>query len=457
MAQAIIRLPKRIIRGWSVPQMRVQARTGDIDAVLMGIPGQRRAPGLGFSLSNEFQPQKRVVLIGAGDGVVGRLMRSPIVPSTIVAILLPRLSPEYLFGLPAFLCYLNDAYIGAASRAKRSTLFVFGPQGLKDYLRSALRGSVASLSLNLDIREFHLNRNNQETAPRAPLLGCEQKNSANLYENAKGRFPVLENDDFSISAYMYGRGNFSYIISEKRVSPPNLDISKLTEHGVKPGNIMEQIKNQRIVEWPPGSGKMVDFSFALSEKKKARKIVFVDKRSSVLDNEVFLEDAESTDLLVKETPFLLRRDPDFDFMSMRKVEKIGALGRQLKAWSVAVVDSEITGCEEHLDLDKYIAAGQAAFQSNRLYSVEGMVRHRLPTTNFEKVLPEYIESKSEIIPDWCWDGEENSAVDLAAKAHSEREPPSVESDEKLVAVEDGLSDAENRERHDNSKKSTENP
>jgi len=272
MAQAIIRLPKRIIRGWSVPQMRSQGRTGDIEAVLMGVPGQRRAPGLGFSLSNEFQPQKRVVLIGAGDGVVGRLMRSPIVPSTIAAILLPRLSPEYLFGLPAFLCYLNDAYIGAASRAKRSSLFVFGPQGLKDYIRSAMRGSVASLNLNLEIREFHLNRNNQETAPRLPLLSCEKKNCANLYENAKGRFPVLENDDFSISAYLYGRGNFSYIINEKRVSPPNLDIRKLAEHGVTPGKIMEQIKNQRIVEWPPGSHRMVDFSFALGAKKKARKV-----------------------------------------------------------------------------------------------------------------------------------------------------------------------------------------
>mmetsp|Transcript_13991 Transcript_13991/g.56348 ORF Transcript_13991/g.56348 Transcript_13991/m.56348 type:complete len:336 (-) Transcript_13991:2668-3675(-) len=332
MAQAIIRLPKRIIRGWSVPQMRSQGRTGDIEAVLMGVPGQRRAPGLGFSLSNEFQPQKRVVLIGAGDGVVGRLMRSPIVPSTIAAILLPRLSPEYLFGLPAFLCYLNDAYIGAASRAKRSSLFVFGPQGLKDYIRSAMRGSVASLNLNLEIREFHLNRNNQETAPRLPLLSCEKKNCANLYENAKGRFPVLENDDceqgfpnlpltaffseklkkwafffrylmiycerfhrlpmltwkrtspfpssssvklgfsVSISAYLYGRGNFSYIINEKRVSPPNLDIRKLAEHGVTPGKIMEQIKNQRIVEWPPGSHRMVDFSFALGAKKKARKV-----------------------------------------------------------------------------------------------------------------------------------------------------------------------------------------
>eukprot|EP00189_Rhodosorus_marinus_P008315 CAMPEP_0184754730 /NCGR_PEP_ID=MMETSP0315-20130426/44777_1 /TAXON_ID=101924 /ORGANISM="Rhodosorus marinus, Strain UTEX LB 2760" /LENGTH=433 /DNA_ID=CAMNT_0027234165 /DNA_START=225 /DNA_END=1526 /DNA_ORIENTATION=+ len=428
MAHAIIRLPKRIIRGWPVPQIRVQGRTGDIEAMLMGIPGQRRAPGLGFSLSNEFQPQKRVILIGAGDAVVGRLMRSPIVPSTIAAILLPRLAPEYLFGLPALLCYLNDACIGTASRAKGSTLFVFGPQGLKDYIRLALRGSVASLNLNLEIREFHLNRNNQETAPRAPLLGCEKKNSANIYENAKRRFPVLENDDFSISAYLNGRGNFSYIITEKRVSPPNLDVSKLAKHGVKPGKIMEQVKNQRIVEWPPGGGKMVDFSFALGAKKKARKIVFVDKRSSVLDNEIFLEDAEGTDLLVKETPFLIRQDSDLESMTMRKVEKIGVLGRQLKAWSVAVVDSEITGREEHLDLDKYIASGQAAFQSHRLYSVEGMVRHRLPTTNFEKVLPEYIESKSEVIPDWCWDGEENSRVDLAAKPHSEGAPPSVGSD-----------------------------
>lgn len=63
-----------------------------------------------------------------------------------------------------------------------------------------------------------------------------------------------------------------------------------------------------------------------------QKIVFVDNRSSVLDNDIFLEDADGTDLLVKETPFLLRQDPDLDFMSIRRVEKIGALGRQLKAW-----------------------------------------------------------------------------------------------------------------------------
>mmetsp|Transcript_1730 Transcript_1730/g.2660 ORF Transcript_1730/g.2660 Transcript_1730/m.2660 type:complete len:232 (-) Transcript_1730:301-996(-) len=200
MAHAIIRLPRRIIRGWPVPQIRVQGRTGDIEAMLMGIPGQRRAPGLGFSLSNEFQPQKRVILIGAGDAVVGRLMRSPIVPSTIAAILLPRLAPEYLFGLPALLCYLNDACIGTASRAKGSTLFVFGPQGLKDYIRLALRGSVASLNLNLEIREFHLNRNNQETAPRAPLLGCEKKTLRISTKTQKDAFLFLKT---TISAYLH--------------------------------------------------------------------------------------------------------------------------------------------------------------------------------------------------------------------------------------------------------------
>lgn len=225
-----------------------------------GVPAKHRnVSSIALKLLDE---RNAVWLFDCGEGTQLQILKSTIRPRKIEKIFITHLHGDHIFGLPGLLS--SRSFQGGNEK-----LEIYGPVGIAEYVRTALKVSQTRLSYELKFIEI---------TKEGTIFSDKQ-------------FTV------TCSRLDHGIESFGYRIIEAD-HEGELQVEKLTALNIPSGPIYGKIKRGESVELP--DGRIINGQDFVGEKKLGRIVTILgDTRKS--NNSVSL--AEDADLLVHESTF----------------------------------------------------------------------------------------------------------------------------------------------------------
>lgn len=225
-----------------------------------GVPAKHRnVSSIALKLLDE---RNAVWLFDCGEGTQLQILKSTIRPRKIEKIFITHLHGDHIFGLPGLLS--SRSFQGGNDK-----LEIYGPVGIAEFVRTALKVSQTRLSYELKFIEI---------TKEGTLFSDKQ-------------FTV------TCSRLDHGIECFGYRIIEAD-HEGELQVEKLTALNIPSGPIYGQIKRGESVELP--DGRIINGKDFVGEKKVGRIVTILgDTRKS--NNSVSL--AENSDILVHESTF----------------------------------------------------------------------------------------------------------------------------------------------------------
>lgn len=204
-----------------------------------------------------------VWLFDCGEATQHQILRTNIRPGKIRRIFITHLHGDHIFGLPGLLS--SRSFLGGADEP----LFLYGPAGIRRFVKSALEVSQTQLSYPINFQEFV---------------------SDGL---------ILDDGEFTVRAFglAHSLPSFAYRIEEKERAG-GLQMDRLHELGIPSGPLLGRLKNGETVTLD--DGRLIDGKEYLSPPRKGRIIaVFGDTKPCPSA----LAAAEGADVLVHEATF----------------------------------------------------------------------------------------------------------------------------------------------------------
>jgi len=226
-----------------------------------GIPSKKRnVTSIALSLPQELNS---VWLFDCGEATQHQILHTAIRPRKISKIFITHLHGDHIFGLPGLL--------GSRSfQGGDTTLTIYGPAGIQQFVETSLEVSKTHLSYQIDYHEFE----GQEG-----LLFDEEQFSAHYHK--------LE----------HGVPSYGFRITEKD-RPGELLVAKLREQAVAPGPIYQEIKTKETVTLE--DGRVLRREDFLGKPKPGRVLSILGDTRNALAHQAFIE---NSDVLVHEATF----------------------------------------------------------------------------------------------------------------------------------------------------------
>ncbi|XP_066993348.1 zinc phosphodiesterase ELAC protein 1 [Anabrus simplex] len=241
-----------------------------------------------------------VWLFDCGEGSQIQIQKSGVKVGRITRIFITHLHGDHLFGLPGLMCTLGNQ----VTERKDFTLEIFGPQGLRKYLRHALSLSRSPLPYLYVVHElipveeqfpedwnsWKVNHLCEEPCHPQEKLGQEIAVESGLVWN------VIEDKTAVVQAgvILHRVPTFGYVIKEKD-QPGKLDIELLLQLGTTPGPLYSKLKKGETVTFP--NGVTVEPSQVLGPNKPGRKVTVL---GDTFDPSRIAELARNSDVLIHE-------------------------------------------------------------------------------------------------------------------------------------------------------------
>mmetsp|Transcript_2433 Transcript_2433/g.7269 ORF Transcript_2433/g.7269 Transcript_2433/m.7269 type:complete len:386 (+) Transcript_2433:397-1554(+) len=330
-----------------------------VTAMFFTVPRLARTASVGFHVLREtVRKEACTVLVGAGPSVQQRLLRASMLPKSVKAIVVPKLDAEHMFGLGGMLQFLAAAKPNTHAEATK----VFGPVGFSDIVRNFVKST-----------ESHFPDGSFQFVEMRPPKGSRMRNPGHLLKcelepaelsAADGITYEIFDDGVSVKAFSEDGNTFSVVISESQ-KPPNLDVRALRKMGIPPGPIYREIKETGRAEWPQNSGRIVDFSSALSALRTRQKCVYVgDVGHSFLSS---VDEALDANLAIVEMSLTAENCEE-------EASNAGALARKIRASSVALVDPKHFGEEGAPFAQQAVDACRTSSAAREVFAVTEMAR-----------------------------------------------------------------------------------
>ncbi|KAJ7517539.1 hypothetical protein O6H91_21G028300 [Diphasiastrum complanatum] len=171
------------------------------------------------------------LLFDCGEGTFRQLQRTTIRPHDIDRIFIRGMKPDYIFGLPSFLC----------SKAMQATnlekpIEVFGPQGLRRYIRANMRACFMRVPTKFMVHEFVVNKvkginkrkwSLDEEPHEDELIGKD----ISCFED--GSWHLFADDKFCVKAIRLDADSFcwGYVVEEVELHLKDKGLHSLESHG----------------------------------------------------------------------------------------------------------------------------------------------------------------------------------------------------------------------------------
>lgn len=225
-----------------------------------GVPAKHRnVSSIALKLLDE---RNAVWLFDCGEGTQLQILKSNIRPRKIEKIFITHLHGDHIFGLPGLLS--SRSFQGGNEK-----LEIYGPVGIAEYVRTALKVSQTRLSYELKFIEI------------------------------KKEGIIFSDKQFTVSCLPLDHGimSFGYRIVEADYEG-ELQVEKLAALNIPSGPIYGKLKRGESVELP--DGQIINGKDFVGEKKSGRIVTILgDTRKT--PNSILL--AENADILVHESTF----------------------------------------------------------------------------------------------------------------------------------------------------------
>ncbi|KRK34148.1 ribonuclease Z [Loigolactobacillus bifermentans] len=201
-------------------------------------------------------------LFDVGEGTQQQILRTSIRPRKVDKIFITHLHGDHIFGLPGFLS--SRSFQGG-----EAPLTIYGPKGIRDYVRTSLKISDSKLTYALHFVEI--------TEPGV----------------------LFSDQNFTVSCQTLDHRitSFGYRIVEKD-HVGELQVEQLQALGVRPGPIYGQLKAGKVLTLPDGQTlKGTDF---IGPAQKGRIVAILGDTRTTPNSQLLAQDA---DVLVHESTF----------------------------------------------------------------------------------------------------------------------------------------------------------
>ncbi|CAB3362225.1 Hypothetical predicted protein [Cloeon dipterum] len=242
-----------------------------------------------------------VWIFDCGEGSQVQLQRSCVRPGKITKIFITHLHGDHLFGLPGLIATISTQ----ASFKSDFILDIYGPQGLRQFVRQSLYLSRSELPFKFKVHElipesYQLPKDWDKWKPDLvsgsphpqELLGdsiSAQNDAWTVIAKVKGKTSVLagHNEHLRIPS-------FGYVIEEPDLSG-KLDVDKLASMKIPPGNVYSRLKQGEDVTF---DGNLVRSKDVVGSPKKGRKITIM---GDTCNSDRMIKLALNSDALVHES------------------------------------------------------------------------------------------------------------------------------------------------------------
>ncbi|KAK3106663.1 hypothetical protein FSP39_024791 [Pinctada imbricata] len=239
-----------------------------------------------------------VWLFDCGEGSQIQIMRSSVKPGKISKIFISHLHGDHVFGLPGLLCTISQ------SNQRSEPVEVYGPEGIRKYLRVNLELSRSELGFKYVVHElqvlqcqFHadwdkwpVDHNCDSALHPNELQGkCIQPEENSVWS-------LFEDNKMIVKAVWLKHRvpSFGFCIEEKPL-PGKLDLEKCLTAGVKPGPLLGKLKMGESVTTQDGI--MVHAKDVVGAPRPGRKILIL---GDSCDSSETLKVGRQADLLIHE-------------------------------------------------------------------------------------------------------------------------------------------------------------
>ncbi|XP_076455991.1 zinc phosphodiesterase ELAC protein 1-like isoform X2 [Babylonia areolata] len=223
-------------------------------------------------------------------------MKSSLKIGKISKIFITHLHGDHVFGLPGLMCTVSQ------NNQRSEPVEVYGPRGLRNYLRVSLGHSHAELGFSFVVHELELVPEQLppekwpiDDSPDAAVHPNEVPGSVIRCDEQQVWTCVSDNSCMVRAVWVQHRVPCFAFVVQEHDRPGRLDVEKLKSLGVPPGPVYGRIKAGETVTLP--SGVKVSPEDVLGESLKGL-VVAVGGDSS--DSSQLLKVAQNADLLVHE-------------------------------------------------------------------------------------------------------------------------------------------------------------
>ncbi|XP_019613491.1 PREDICTED: zinc phosphodiesterase ELAC protein 1-like [Branchiostoma belcheri] len=281
-----------------------------MDLTFLGTASCYPMPNRGVSCV-VFKSDRECWMFDCGEGSQIQVMKSSIKAAKINKIFITHLHGDHLFGLQGFLCTLSLNLAEQTSQktsqqtcqqtcqetsqnpsktsekaSQTPSVEIYGPLGLRRYLRTCLELSRSPISFSYVVHELEpvedqLPQDWEEWHPEHTSSGPVHPGEGegrNIRRDETGAWHLFEDSRFVVKAgAIYHRiPCFGYII-QKKTLPGKLDAAKLKELGVPPGPLYSRIKQGETVTLENGQlfTFKIDPKDVVGPSRPGRKVVIL--------------------------------------------------------------------------------------------------------------------------------------------------------------------------------------
>jgi len=254
-----------------------------------------------------------VYMYDCGEGTQHQLQKSNVKSGKLNNIFITHLHGDHCFGLPGLLCTLSGN-----NPPTRTELDLYGPVGLKKFLRTTLSCSDSHLCFYITIHEIVPNdMSKEEVENYVKNLPCalETEKEADLiyYNENEKSYLVAKKGNLTIRAAPLKHRIFSvgYVMQEDNI-PGKVDAKLLFEkYGIKPGPIFGKLKNGQDVILDDENKTIIRAADFLGPEQKGRKVcilgdtcdsykmAYIAKDCDAITHETTLEDGQQDMCIMK--------------------------------------------------------------------------------------------------------------------------------------------------------------
>ncbi|CAH1775709.1 unnamed protein product [Owenia fusiformis] len=221
-------------------------------------------------------------MFDCGEGSQIQLMRSSIKPGKISKIFVTHLHGDHLFGLPGLMCTISQNCPDHSEPIE-----LYGPQGLRRYIRTSLELSRSMLGFDYVVHELMLTDimyppdwkdwkvDHESQGPLHP----NEKLGENIVPDEQGVWQVFSDATLTVKAswLTHRVPTVGYVI-EEATTTGKLDCVILKAKGVPAGPLFAKIKAGESITAP--SGEIILPKDVLGPAKLGRKVVFLGDTSN---------------------------------------------------------------------------------------------------------------------------------------------------------------------------------